>query len=113
MDTVVSSPRSPGSIFYGAQTTAIMSPSSVKSMGNFLRRLCLPKVVKHWSLRSLKFKLIKDRWTLGAACLEVGVSTGGGSRTQGRIPACIGAYRWVPSSARGANFLDVIRGEER
>ena len=27
--------------------------------GNFLRRLCLPKVVKHWSLRSAQIKLIK------------------------------------------------------
>ncbi len=27
--------------------------------GNFLRRLCLPKAVKHWSLRSVQIKLIK------------------------------------------------------
>ena len=27
--------------------------------GNFLRRLCLPKAVKHWSLRSVQVKLIK------------------------------------------------------
>ena len=27
--------------------------------GNFLRRLCLPNAVKHWSLRSLQMKLIK------------------------------------------------------
>ena len=29
------------------------------NLGNFLRRLCLPKTVKHWSLRSLQVKLIK------------------------------------------------------
>ena len=29
------------------------------NLGNFLRRLCLPKVVKHWSLRSVQVKLIK------------------------------------------------------
>ena len=29
------------------------------NLGNFLRRLCLPKAVKHWSLRSLLVKLIK------------------------------------------------------
>ena len=28
-------------------------------LGNFLRRLCLPKAVKHWSLRSLQVKSIK------------------------------------------------------
>ena len=27
--------------------------------GNFMRRLCLPKAVKHWSLRSVQIKLIK------------------------------------------------------
>ena len=27
--------------------------------GNFLRRLCLPRAVNHWSLRSLQVKLIK------------------------------------------------------
>ena len=29
------------------------------NLGNFLRRLCLPKAVKHWSLRSEQIKLIK------------------------------------------------------
>ena len=29
------------------------------NLGNFLRRLCLPRTVKHWSLRSVQVKLIK------------------------------------------------------
>jgi len=29
------------------------------NLGNFLRRLCLPKAVKHWSLRTVQVKLIK------------------------------------------------------
>ena len=29
------------------------------NLGNFLRRLFLPKKIKHWSLRSLLVKLIK------------------------------------------------------
>jgi len=29
------------------------------NLGNFLRRLALPKSVKHWSLRTLRDKLIK------------------------------------------------------
>ena len=29
------------------------------NLGNFLRRLCLPNAVKHWSLRSVLVKLIK------------------------------------------------------
>ena len=31
----------------------------VYNLGNFLRRLCLPKAVKHWSLRSVQIQLIK------------------------------------------------------
>ena len=29
------------------------------NLGTFLRWLCLPKAVKHWSLRSVQVKLIK------------------------------------------------------
>jgi hypothetical protein len=29
------------------------------NLGNFLRRLCLPKAVKDWSLRTLQVKFIK------------------------------------------------------
>ena len=29
------------------------------NLGDFLRRLCLPKAVKHWSLRSVQVKMIK------------------------------------------------------
>ncbi len=29
------------------------------NLGNFLRRLCLPKTINDWSLRSLQVKLIK------------------------------------------------------
>ena len=29
------------------------------NLWNFLRRLCLPKAVRHWSLRSVQVKLIK------------------------------------------------------
>jgi hypothetical protein len=31
----------------------------VDNLGNFLRRLCLPKAINDWSLRSLQVKLIK------------------------------------------------------
>ena len=37
------------------------------NLGNFLRRLCLPKTVKHWSLRSVQVKLIKMGRPSGAA----------------------------------------------
>ena len=29
------------------------------NLGNFLRRLCLPRSIRHWSLRSVQVKLIK------------------------------------------------------
>ena len=45
-------PRTPGSISNRPFYEGI-------NLGNFLRRLCLPKAVKHWSLRSVQVKLIK------------------------------------------------------
>ena len=43
------------------------------NLGNFLRRLCLPKAVKHWSLRSVQVKLIDGRPS-GAALPVVDLS---------------------------------------
>ena len=34
-------------------------PCLAYNLGNFLRRVCLPKAAKDWSLRSLQVKLIK------------------------------------------------------
>ena len=34
------------------------------NLGNFLRRLCLPKAVKHWSLRSVQVKLREGTTTI-------------------------------------------------
>ena len=42
------------------------------NLGNFLRRLCLPKAVKHWSLRSVQVKLIK----MGGRLVDVEVVLG-------------------------------------
>ena len=36
-----------------------MEPVLAYNLGNLLRRLCLPRAVKHWLLRSLQVKLIK------------------------------------------------------
>jgi len=36
------------------------------NLGNFLRRLALPRVVKHWSLTTLREKLVK----IGAKVVE-------------------------------------------
>ena len=34
-----------------------MEPVLAYNLGNLLRRLCLPRAVKHWSVRSLQVKL--------------------------------------------------------
>ena len=34
------------------------------NLGNFLRRLCLPKAVRHWSLRSVQVKLREGTTTI-------------------------------------------------
>jgi DDE family transposase len=51
------------------------------NLGNFLRRLALPKVVKEWSLRSLQLtlietdaKLVHHAWRLVFQLAEVAVS---------------------------------------
>ena len=51
------------------------------NLGNFLRRLALPKRVKHWSLRTLREKLVKigakvvkHSWYLVFQMAEVAVS---------------------------------------
>ena len=43
----------------GQPGASCLCSSLAYNLGNFLRRLCLPKAVKHWSLRSVQVKLIK------------------------------------------------------
>ena len=85
------------------------------NLGNFLRRLCLPKAVKHRSLQSLQVKFIKIGGRLARHArrlvfqlAEVAVPKEVLRSFFGRI----GAYRRAPSSTRVANILEVIRGEE-
>ena len=44
------------------------------NLGNLLRRLCLPRAVKHWSLRSLQVKLIKIEGEASSPRPAAGVS---------------------------------------
>jgi hypothetical protein len=53
-----------GKVFRRSMTTwkstaSCMRFGSAYNLGNFLRRLTLPKVVKEWSLQSVQLKLIK------------------------------------------------------
>ena len=75
-----------------------------------MRRLTMPESGKHWSLRSVRTKLIKmGGCPVGHARrlvfqrAEVAVAGEG-------IPASVGAYRRALSSTRVANILEVIRG---
>ena len=69
------------------------------NLGNFLRRLCLPKAVKHWSLRSVQVKLIKmggrlvrhSRWLIFQLS-EVSVPR--------RLFQSVGSYRPVIAGAK-------------
>ena len=85
------------------------------NLGNFLRRLCLPKAVKHWSLRSVQVKLDQDGRPSGAA-LPVGdlsVIRGVGSSTV--VPGSVGSYRPViagPKLREGTATI-LARGGER
>ena len=50
-------------LYPGVGTFVLIQPTQTFyeriNLGNFLRRLCLPKAVRHWSLRSVQVKLIK------------------------------------------------------
>ena len=70
------------------------------NLGNFLRRLCLPKAVKHWSLRSVQVKLIKmggrlvrhSRWLIFQLSEVSAPST--------VVPGSAGSYRPVIAGAK-------------
>ena len=70
------------------------------NLGNFLRRLCLPKAVKHWSLRSVQVKLIKmgGRLVRHSRWLIFQLSRGVGSSTV--VPGSAGSYRPVIAGAK-------------
>ena len=63
------------------------------NLGNFLRRLCLPKAVKHWSLRSVQVKLREGTTTIlprggersrESACLQCAFTPLAGGRKRQR-----------------------------
>ena len=70
------------------------------NLGNFLRRLCLPEAVKHWSLRSVQVKLIKmgGRFVRHARRLVFQLSEVSVPRRF--VPGSVGSYRSVIASAK-------------
>ena len=55
------------------------------NLGNFLRRLALPRGLKHWSLRSLQVKLIKMGGRIVRHARQIGRSSGVRSPSSDRI----------------------------
>ena len=55
------------------------------NLGNFLRRLALPKKISHWSLSSVQLKLIKIGDKDHKPCREDGLPDGGGGRFGGSL----------------------------
>ena len=70
------------------------------NLWNFLRRLCLPKAVRHWSLRSVQVKLIKmgGRLVLARTAVDLSVIRGVGSSMV--VPGSVGSYRPVIAGAK-------------
>ena len=86
------------------------------NLGNFLRRLCLPKAVKHWSLRSVQIKLIKIGGRLVRHARRLVFQLAEVAVPKGGIQASVGTYRSSPCSTRVANILgslDVVRCSQR
>ena len=69
------------------------------NLGNFLRRLCLPKAVKHWSLRSVQVKLIKmgGRLVRHSRRLIFQLSEVGSSTV---VRGSVGSYRPIIAGAK-------------
>ena len=82
------------------------------NLGNVLRRLCLPRAVKHWSLRSLQVKPIKIGGEASSPRPATGVSASRGSSASGGISTSAGAYRRAPSRTRVASIPGIIGGDE-
>ena len=65
------------------------------NLGNFMRTLALPKAVEHWSLTTLREKLIK----IGAKVVSHGryvtFPTGGGCGAEGAVPTNPPPHRWA------------------
>ena len=70
------------------------------NLGNFLRRLCLPKAVKHWSLRRRAGQADQDGRPSGAAraAIDLSVVRGVGSSTV--VRGSVGSYRPVIAGAK-------------
>ena len=68
-------------------------------LGNFLRRLCLPKAVRRWSLRSVQIKLIKIGARLARHARRlVFRSAGGGLKRIGGLHLAPGWRAYLGSS---------------
>ena len=80
------------------QPGASVSVRSGYNLGNFLRRLCLPKAVKHWSLRSVQVKLIKMGGRLVRHAYDLSVVRGVGSWEV--VPEGVGTHRPVITGAK-------------
>ncbi len=60
------------------------------NLGNFLRRFALPASVKHWTLTTLRDKLIKIGREGRTSCPVRDVPTGGGGRPASIVPSDLG-----------------------
>ena len=70
------------------------------NLGNFLRRLCLPNAVKHWSLRSVQGQADQDGRSAGAPLPAVDLSVVRGVGSSTVVSGSVGSYRPVIAGAK-------------
>ena len=91
-------------LYPGKGTVVLIRPAQTFyeriNLGNFLRRLCLPKAVRHWSLRSVQVKLIKDGRPSGTALAAIDLSVVRGVGSSMVVPGSVGSYRPVIAGAK-------------
>ena len=73
---------------------------SVQPRGTSFARLCLPKAVKHWSLRSVQVKLIKMGGRLVRHARRLIFQLSEVSVPSTVVPGSVGSYRPVIAGAK-------------
>jgi hypothetical protein len=78
------------------------------NLGNFLRRLALPASVKHWTLTTLRNKLIKIRMQGRASRQARGVPVGGGGDPPIPVRSDPPPHRAVEAAGPGTPMITII-----
>src|SRR5262249_41213696 len=84
---------------FAANAVRLQLHALAYNLGNFLRTLATPELIKDWSLTSLKDKLIKDRREGGEPRPLCRLPNGGGRHRTANVPGDFAADRGATAAA--------------